>query len=204
MSSAVLLSLEYLGSEIWHSGFAVDEVKPVSPPGEKFHYAMVIQEVLGAEGFEGLVYVNGELAVRYALPSAAVGSISSDAAQPFPWILGARVQEIGGEWQAGDRPYGGILDELRWWSTNRSQEQIRETMFQMNLHSLQGSQPEFEQLQAWSFDDPSTAGSAFSSFSLGSGNRFRSPVYIPSPFQGSLGSFEFLPCFCPTWRFVGR
>ena len=156
VSSQVLLSLEYLGSEIWHSGFVVDRVKPAAAPGEMFHYALVIQ---GAEegGFESFVYVNGEVAERYTIPLLAVDAFTLDEAQPFPWILGARLQEVGGEWVAGDRPFGGIIDELRWWSVNRSQKQIRETMNMMNLQEVPGFR---EQLQSWSFDDPSTSGVA--------------------------------------------
>ena len=132
-SANVLLSVEYQGAEIWHKGSAVHI--PLAPePGEMFHFALVFQQM--DSEVEGLVYINGNMASRYILSAQAADALSNCSATDFPsfpWILGARLQEIGGEWLTDDRPFGGVLDELRWWSINRSLEEIRETMFQMNL-----------------------------------------------------------------------
>ncbi|CAJ1396523.1 unnamed protein product, partial [Effrenium voratum] len=148
----VLLSLEYLGSQVWLYGRTIDNVKAPASAGDMFHYAMVLTEE------EAVFYVNGEESTRFAISSADV-------------------KEIGGEWRTDDRPFGGIMDEMRWWNMSRSQQEIHDTMFQSNL------QGEPNLVHSWSFDDPQQSGVA-AGFIPGSGNRFRSPRWVPSPFRG--------------------
>lgn len=40
----VLLSLEYLGSQVWLYGRTIDNVKAPAGAGDMFHYAMVLTE----------------------------------------------------------------------------------------------------------------------------------------------------------------
>ena len=136
----MLLSVEYLGSQVLSYNATVDFAKLEASPGDVYHYAMVMTEL------ESLIYVDGEFVTRYSMTPADVKALWQPDA-PFPWMLGARVQEIGGEWRTDDRSFGGFIDEVRWWSINRSQREIQESMFHMGIQ-------DDHLIHSWSFDDP--------------------------------------------------
>ncbi|CAJ1333975.1 unnamed protein product [Effrenium voratum] len=100
----VLLSLEYLGSQVWLYGRTIDNVKAPAGAGDMFHYAMVLTEE------EAVFYVNGEESTRFAISSADVKALwEPDAA--FPWILGARVQVNNTTDLSNDSAIGKYLRE---------------------------------------------------------------------------------------------
>jgi len=47
--------------------------------------------------------------------------------EAMPWMLGGRFRWEGGRWIIG-RFFGGVLDDLRWWSVARSQQEIKTYM----------------------------------------------------------------------------
>ncbi|CAJ1365250.1 unnamed protein product [Effrenium voratum] len=183
----VLLSVEYLGSQVLSYNATVDFAKLEASPGDVYHYAMVMTEL------ESLIYVDGEFVTRYSMTPADVKALWQPDA-PFPWMLGARVQEIGGEWRTDDRSFGGFIDEVRWWSINRSQREIQESMFHMGIQ-------DDHLIHSWSFDDPFHTG-APAGFVPGSGNRYRSPEFTPSPFRGFGAPVVIQASIGDTWQAV--
>ncbi len=168
----------YNGGHVWNPSTMVRSIStpsitPEAAEGLLYHFAAVKNKT------HMTFFLNGELAGRAALDPVA-DFVNFNSALVTPWILGGRMVLVGGQWLTNDRNFGGILDEVRWWSVARTVSELQEFMRKPVGENIAGL------VAQWHFDAGRGEGS-IDKFVLGGGNPSTSPAWVPSPFPGHGG-----------------
>ena len=135
--------------------------------GHVYHYALVLESI-----YKGRTYVNGTDVAKFDL----LGKLDfPNVSSRLPWRLGARDSYIAGRWKLDDQCFGGVIDEVRWWSVARDAEQIRGNMHRAVPDDSVGLR------RQWRFD--AGQGEGDETYFVGGGNPFTAPSWVPSPFE---------------------
>jgi len=172
---ANFFALAYNGGQVYKEAETLTNIKapdldPANSEGRLYHYTYT-ETATGTFS----VYINGVL-VR-SESGVKPSSLWDENALllSHPWLLGARIQYLGGDWILNDRCFGGILDNLRWWSVALGPDDIKRVMHlrlplgEVGLH------------RQWSFDTGGGLENIAQTMLLGGGDTSRSPQWVPSP-----------------------
>lgn len=142
-------------------------------PGLMMHMAYVMQN------YTVSTYYNGEFAQNASYTDAEWAALTQDVPM-FQVQLGHWLSYVGGKVQTKYHNFGGIMDELRFWSVGLSQDQIRRNMFAPPPPDASGL------IFQWSWDRlvPMDLSAKYAG---GDGDFSRAPVWVPSPFPGAGG-----------------